>query len=745
MPYPYTYLDRMEDERDKQYEKRKAMSLVKPTEVNYKTFDFHEMQENLVDIMVKKTGKDERGYFRILVAYKFCEIASHMRTSVEYTGSDVPVNLYGVNLAGSGFSKDFSMNLLDKRVFGKFRSKFEQETFKSVSELNLQTMADVRVVADGISQMHAESDVQREFTTLPKFLYSFGASTIEGYKALRNKLSMSEIGATSFIIGEVGSSMQANAEPLTELLNSYDMGLSKQKLIKNDSNAEMYGAVPSNLFMFGTQSKLFDGGKIEQDFFDLLEEGYGRRLFFGYVENHRAGGLELTPEELYDIATDTTTDLMLTSLAASYEGLADVGYFNQKMDMSKDVAMIFIKYRQDCEIKADKFRSHEDVKKAVVSHGYWRAIKLAGAYAFVDEETEISEAHAKAAIALVEQSNESFEEISRRPVAYVKLIEYMADIGKEITQVELIENLPFYKGSESQKKELMTLAISHGYRNKIVVKKTYNDGVEFFKADRLEETNLKEIQISWSTDITANYAEHVGPWDDLPDMVCKDGFHYTVNNWEGGHRNGDNLIKGFNLCVLDVDSGVSLSAAKSLLSDYQFLMYETKRSAPGKDRFRIIIPLSHKLYLNRDDFKEFMKNIFEYMPFDVDNATADCARKWMSNKSTPHMNDGNFLDVYDFLPQTKKQEEMAERSAKITNSDSVQRYFLLNHSEGRNNAARDYAFMLMDNGHSSDETILLVRDFNGKLAEPMTDTELSSTIFRSIYRKEAAMGDAPSQ
>ena len=109
------------------------------------------------------------------------------------------------------------------------------------------------------------------------------------------------------------------------------------------------------------------------------------------------------------------------------------------------------------------------------------------------------------------------------------------------------------------------------------------------------------------------------------------------------------------------------------------------------------------------------------------------------------MNDGNFLDVYDFLPQTKEQEEMAERSAKITNSDSVQRYFLLNHSEGRNNAARDYAFMLMDNGHSSDETILLVRDFNGKLAEPMTDTELSSTIFRSIYRKEAAMGDAPSE
>ncbi len=713
--------------------------LVKETEHNYKTFEFHEAQEALVDIMVKKTGRDERGYFRVLVAYKFAEIASHMRTSADYLGSDVPANLYGINLAGSGFSKDMSMNLLDKRVFGKFRKKFEDNTFKSMSELNLQTMADLRVVTDGISQMHADAEVNREFDTLPKFLYSFGASTIEGYKALRNKLSMAEIGATSFIIGEVGSSMQQNSETLVELLNSYDMGLSKQKLIKNDSNSEMRGSVPSNLFMFGTQSKLFDGGKIEEDFFNLLEEGYGRRFFFGYVENHAAATAELSAEELYDIATDTTTDLMLSSIEASYEGLADLDYYGINMKMSKDVSMLFIKYRQDSEAIADKLRAHEDIKKAVLSHGYWRAVKLATAYAFIDEEAEISMENAKAAIALVEQSNESFNEISRRPTAYVKLIEYMADVDREITQVELVENLPFYKGSENQKKELMTLAISHGYRNKIVVRRTYSDGVEFFRAERLEETTLDDVQISWSRDITTGYLAHSGKFSDLKDMVCAPGYHYTVNTWDHGHRNSENLIKGFNLCVLDVDSGVSLAAAKSLLSEYHFLMYETKRSTSAKNRFRIIIPLSHKLYLNPEDFKEFMKNIFEFMPFDVDDQTADCARKWMSNPSTAIENEGKMLDVYDFLPKTKKQEEMANKAASISNADSVQKYFLLNHTAGRNNAARDYAFMLLDNGHSSDETILLVRDFNSKLAEPMTDTELSSTIFKSVYRKEAAM------
>jgi len=744
MPYPYTYMDRMEDARDERYDKLnkgKTMSeqLVKEEDYNYSGFKFHEMQEDLVDILVKKTGKDERSYFRILVAYKFAEIASHMRTTVDYLGSDVPTNLYAVNLATSGFSKDMSMNILDKRIFGRFRTAFEKETLPAIAELNLQAMADLRVISDGIEQNTAERAVQFEYHNLPKFLYSFGAATIEGYKALRNKLSMAEIGSTSYIIGEIGSSMQANAEALTELLNSYDMGLSKQKLIKNDSNAEMYGAVPSNLFMFGTQSKLFDGGKIEQDFFNLLEEGYGRRLFFGYVENIAAANKKLTPEELYDIQMDTTTDLMMTSMSAAYEKLADIGYSNQTMTMTKEVAMMFIKYRSDCEELADSMRAHEDVKKAVTAHGYWRAIKLAGSYAFVDEMTEISMEHAKAAIALVEQSNRSFDDIARRPTSYVKLINYMADVDRAITQVELIENLPFYKGSEYQKKEMMTLALAHGYMNKIVVKKTYSDGVEFFKAERLDETVLDKVSIAWSKDITSGYTEHTGPWSELPEMICKTGYHYTVNSWEGGHRNGDNLIPGFDICVLDVDGGTSIKAAQALLEEYEYIIYETKRSTPTNNRFRVLIPLSHKLKLNREDFKEFMSNVFEYMPFNVDDGTGDCARKWLSNTGTPILNEGKMLDVYDFLPNTKKQEEMHEASVRITDADSVQKYFLLNHSSGRNNAALKYAYMLLDNGHSSDEVILLARDFNGKLINPLSTNELSSTVFKSVYKKEAEM------
>jgi len=89
------------------------------------------------------------------------------------------------------------------------------------------------------------------------------------------------------------------------------------------------------------------------------------------------------------------------------------------------------------------------------------------------------------------------------------------------------------------------------------------------------------------------------------------------------------------------------------------------------------------------------------------------------------------------LPKTKKQEEMAEMSSKIMDADSLQRYFLLNHSTGRNNAIMRYSLMLIDNGgHSSEEAILLARDFNSKLPEPLSDKELSSTVFKTIYKRE---------
>ena len=89
--------------------------------------------------------------------------------------------------------------------------------------------------------------------------------------------------------------------------------------------------------------------------------------------------------------------------------------------------------------------------------------------------------------------------------SYARLAKYIADVGREVTQVDLIEELPFYKGSESQKRDMLSLAIAYGYKNNIIIRKTYVDDIEFLSGEALKETDLNNVTIAYSQDITTGY------------------------------------------------------------------------------------------------------------------------------------------------------------------------------------------------------------------------------------------------
>lgn len=60
--------------------------------------------EKLVDILKAKTQHTDPLFFRILVAYYFCKVASIMRCNVATKDrGNIPVNMYAVNAAVSGY------------------------------------------------------------------------------------------------------------------------------------------------------------------------------------------------------------------------------------------------------------------------------------------------------------------------------------------------------------------------------------------------------------------------------------------------------------------------------------------------------------------------------------------------------------------------------------------------------------------------------------------------------------------
>lgn len=710
--------------------------------IDYKSMEFNKVQEELVDILVSKTGSNDRNFFRVMVAYKFCEMSSNMRTSVEFAGTKgIPTNMYALDLAPSGYSKNASMNVLEKEVFREFKDKFMSKTFLDIKDANLGVLAGEMSTLLGIDMDDAMLSIRKEYESLPKYIYSFGSSTPEGFKAMRNKLSMASIGATSNIIDEIGSNLNSNKETLTVQLEAYDMGDSKQKLIKVDSNSDMRGSVPSNLFAFGTQSKLLDGGSTEKDFFEFLETGYARRFIIGFVDTHKRDTI-LSAEEMYDNIMNPMADSTLISYSKAFKDLADDVFYNQSLPMSKDTTIKLLEYRKYCDELANSLKDHEEILKAVIKHSYWRVLKVAGAYAFIDKSPEVTDKHIENAIALSEEGIASFKAMLSRKKPYERLAEYIADVGKKVTQVDLVEDLPFYKGAENQKKELLNLAIAYGYNNNIIIKRTIKDGIEFLEGDSLLEVDTEKISCSWSTDITTGFKEAVNGFDKLHQLVCGNGYHYCAHKFKDGHRKSENAIAGFNLLILDVDGGLPIETCKKLLSEYKFLIATTKRHTEAHNRYRVILPMNYELKLSPEDYKKFMKNVFSFLPFESDEQTSDIARKWQSHKGEHWYNDGILFDVLPFIPNTSKEEKQKELNVKYEGTESLQKWFLMNRAStdyGRNNMIRDYALALLDGGMNSDNIRHSIYDFNKKLEEPLKEMELESTVMKTVIRKEAEM------
>jgi hypothetical protein len=694
---------------------------------------YFEPAEKLVRVLCKKTQSEDPLFFRVLTAYYFTKVASMMRCSVKTPDrGNIPVSLYAINLASSGFGKGHATNIIEEQIINKFQETFLSSTFPLISEDSLAKLSVKRANKKSTDPDEELIKVEKEFNNLGALAFSFDSGTSAAVKQMRHKLLMAEAGSMNFEMDELGSNLLGNTEVLNVFLELFDVGKVKQKLTKNTAentrSEEINGRTPTNLLLFGTPSKLLNGGKVEEEFYAMLETGYARRCLFGFSKKHHKSK-DLTPEQVYDMLTDKSSIQDLLDLSDQLGNLADKVNFNKVTLMSREVSIELISYKMYCEAIAATMPEHEEIQKAELSHRYFKALKLAGTYAFIAGSFEITEEILYNAIKLIEDSGKAFSEILTRDRNYVKLAKYIAEIGRELTHVDLVEDLPFYKGSESQKRELMTLAIAYGYKNNIIIKKHYIEGIEFMKGESLKETNLDEMILSYSTQLAENYEGALAPFDKLHQMTNQPNLHWANHNFIGNYRLEDNVIPGFNIVVIDVDGEVSVETAKLLLQEYKYLIYTTKRHTDNDNRFRIMLPISHKLALDGNEFKGFMANIFDWLPFKVDTATNQRSRKWLTHKGNYWYNEGELLDALLFIPKTSKSDAQKQRVLDLQSLSNLERWFINNTGEGnRSNQLIKYALVLVDSGMGLDSIRNNLLALNNKLPNKLDDAEIVSTI-----------------
>lgn len=714
------------------------------------TFTYNPTVEKIVDILVNKTQNYNKDFFRLQANFYVTLVASTMGIKVNsvITGN-IPINFYGINLSTSGSGKGYSTNLLENQVLESFRNKFIYDIFPSKVKLSLDTEAINRASSLGISHQEAYDKLEKEFKSYGSYKFTFDSATSPAIKQFRHKLLLAKLGSLNFIMDEIGANLKGNLEPLHTFLELYDKGLVKDRLVKstqeNVRHQELIGSTPANMLLFGTPSKLLDGGATENEFYDLLEMGYARRCFFACSKKD-IRLTDLTPEELYDAMANSNQEQDIYNISVQLENLANINLCNAVIQTNKDISIKLLQYRSDCELEASKLPEHQEILKSEMSHRYFKVLKLAGAYAFLDGKLSINEQHLNQAIKFAEDSGKALVALMNREKPYERLAKFIADgRGKQFTQVDLVEELPYYKGTTSQKNELMSMAVAWGYTNNILIKKTITDNIEFFSGESLKENDLSAIRIAYSQSFSEGYINQTVDWNTgFSVLLPKGDYHWTNHFTSDGNRNKESMVQGFNVIVLDVDGGTTLNQAQEMFKDYEYIIHTTKRhqvpdpeTGEINDRFRMILPMNYELSLNEPEFKKFMENVNQWCPFELDTQTFQRSRKWSCTYNTQiFTNKGKLVDVLPFIPRTTRETEFSKLQESLNSLDSVERWFAQQMMNGnRNNQFIRFALMLLDSGLGLTEIIDKLLTFNNKLSNPLEEAELEQTVFVTLRKK----------
>ena len=699
--------------------------------------------EELVDVLCNKTQNTDRGFYQVEVAYFLSKMASAMRASIlTKDRGRVPVNLYALCLGSSGYGKGHSVNIMENDFIRGFKRRFLEETMPVVSDDSLNQIAQERSIRNGTSETIEKDIANSEFKRLGAYPFTFDSGTSPAVKQLRDKLLMARCGSINLQIDEIGSNLIGATEVLNVFLELFDQGMVKQKLTKNtvdnSRSEDRDGSTPTNMLLFGTPVKLLDGGTTEDLFYSFLEIGFARRCLFGIGKINKKALYSISPAEIFARLTDPGNVNTVKKWSRHFTNLADPAKFNWEMGIDDLVSIKLIEYKTECEKLADSLPEHEEIKKAELSHRYFKALKLAGALAFVDESIDVTMDHLLQAIKLVEESGKAFESILTREKAYMKLAKYIANTDNEVTHADLTEALPFYKSGSGARNEMLSLAIAWGYKNHIIIKKSFVDGIEFFKGESLKQTDLNKMILSWSPELAFNYSPEKGPWDQLDKLFKAPGLNWCNHQFVNGHRCNDHAIPGFNMVVVDVDGTSTINTVQELFKEYKYILYTTKRHGlDGKDRFRLIFPLNYELKLNLDDYKEFMNNVFKWLPFETDECANQASKKWLANdKAQYFINDGELLDALKFIPRTSRNEQYQKEMSKIENLDNLERWFAQRMVQGnRNNLMFKYGMALVDSGLDFPEVEARVKKFNKQISTGLTEEELEKSILVSIAKK----------
>lgn len=569
--------------------------------------------------------------FKMKLAITLSELitfTSHLRKPITlHDDTIVPVNAIFFILAGSGASKDKSLNAIRKSLSNAY-VQLEDRRKNYAKE-----KAESQALLEGDS-----ADNWASYYKTPKPLQA-GLGTVEGLSHHFAEIDENPIGAGSIMSNEVGSELQTNGNmiDIIKIISiAYDLGNLPPKIVKSYENqtSEIKGLPISALF-FGSQEAILFDNQIKQKFKLVFNTQLARRSMFTFSPETPVPLEIKSIDELYVLreAERSRVQKAQEFLNNMTSDLVD-NTTHDILSVSPSAQKLFDVYQEYNNFVSDDMLSKFPISKLSRKHKYWLALKLSGCYAILDESDVITEAHYCYAINTIELlSNDltSFEkELVKEP--YEQLADmcriHAKDGEYQITLHEL-RKLSYVTGTGASKgkvDELCNLAASYdnegsyfsdetGITYKKLVK-TDIVGISFklFEDTKLSGKKLKDYMNRNSKD---GYEFRETDFEDLENLLLFNGV-YSCFQFEDGIHSKEHLVGGTKFAVLDIDKSVITDEeCHVLLEEYNHFIVRTS-DKDNEFKFRVLIELDAVVDVDPITWKSFVQEIATELGLIVD-------------------------------------------------------------------------------------------------------------------------------
>lgn len=562
--------------------------------------------------------------YRMKIALAISEIVTYIsqfRINIKHwNGSIIPINSIMFCIAKSGASKDSSLKAARKcfaKGYEKINEVRQQSAINKAIEQATEAGYDIPDKFAGY----------KDFYIAPNPLF-IGISTAEGFIQHLNDLSSDTIGAGYTFSGEVGAELSSNPN-LTEIIKSiselYDEGSKEVKILKaRENQSKEVKNLPVSALFIGSQDNLLYDDLIKRKFKTEFTTKLARRSFFIFVHEDVIADNFTSIDEMIknERAIEDKAIANRNDVSEYITGLTDdlLAYGNDTIEVSEEVRDLFSLYRKYNQEIANTIDSQFPIAKLTRTHLQWKALKLSGALALIQQSDVIELEHYKAAIEFVELINDDvyrFEkELVKEPYElfadYVRLYAIDNEYTISLHNLRKTGFIPMKGQSSTHMKELVKLVNSYDALGEYTLK---NDTIVFKELVKTDAILLSYLACTGTkkqraTKCNDGFQCEEIKFTDLRSMLEGD-YAYSPFRFLNGVRGKDNITSGCKWIVLDVDtSEITDEEAHLLLSDINhYIVRTSNKTDPNK--FRVLIELDMEVDIADLQWKPFIKLIVD--------------------------------------------------------------------------------------------------------------------------------------